>query len=465
MLEKLFRAHSSRLQLFYDRMPSSLRTIFTCARGWTLARNRYAPDMYALLAELRSHESWTAEQIAAFQRQALQQLLGRIRRTVPLYADLPDVQLYDTADWQRLPILTREVVRQNHGRLVSHTVASGQIVRVQTTGTTGASLQIAYSTLVARRTWAFRMRQLAWIGIQPREPRVTLFGSRIVPPSRNRPPYWTYNWPERQLLMSSFHLSPGSACDYLACLRRHTGEILEGFPSVLGILADLLLQLSEPVRMRAVLTDGEPLYPFLREKMEKAFQARVYDTYGNTELCGLIQECEHGAMHLAPEFAFLEILNDQGQPLPAGEEGYFVWTAFVNDVMPLVRYRIGDRGCWQGGPPCPCGRAFPRVVPTITRDSDLLHSIDGRIYSPRTVNQLLKAAVSFRFCQFVQDLPDHVIVRAVASNGHSRSDLDVVREKLQRLLGDGMRVGTELAEAPIVRAGGKMPLIVQQVRL
>ena len=147
--------------------------------------------------------------------------------------------------------------------------------------------------------------------------------------------------------------------------------------------------------MRAVFTDGEPLYPFLRTKIEQAFQARVYDTYGNTELCGLIQECEYNQMHLIPEFGYLEILDEDNQPVPAGKEGYFVWTALINDVMPLIRYRIGDRGCWQDSGPCACGRVFPTVIPTITRDSDLLRCPDGRILSPRTVNQLLKACFVF----------------------------------------------------------------------
>jgi phenylacetate-CoA ligase len=130
--------------------------------------------------------------------------------------------------------------------------------------------------------------------------------------------------------------------------------------------------------------------------------------------------------------------------------------------MPLIRYRIGDRGCWQATDTCACGRSFPRVVPTITRDSDLLRCPDGRILSPRTVNQLLKYSSSFRFCQFVQSSPSEVIVRAVANNGDGSRELSKVQESLQQLLGSQMNVSTELAPAPIVRAGGKIPLIVQR---
>jgi phenylacetate-CoA ligase len=462
MLEKFFRAHSRGMQGIYDRMPWGIQNALTTARGWSLAKNRYAPEMFAELRELRAHENWSRYEMEAYQLRALRGVVERAQAHVPFYRSLPRIDLRNLDDLRCLPVLTREAVRKNGDALMSERVPERDRVLVGTTGTTGASLRVSYSTRVARHNWAFRMRQLAWAGIEPRYPRITLFGSRVVPADRRKPPFWTYNRAENQLLMSIFHLSDKTAPDYIECLRRHSGEMLEAFPSVIGIVADLLLQRNETVPMRAVFTDGEPLYPFLRTRIEQAFETRVYDTYGNTELCGLIQECECNQMHLAPEFGYLEILDDSDNPVGPGEEGYFVWTALVNDVMPLIRYRIGDRGCWQGFEPCRCGRSFPRVVPTITRDSDLLRCVDGRILSPRTVNQLLKYSSSFRFCQFVQSHADKVVVRAVANNGRSHQELAAVQNSLQELLGPDMSVVGELASEPITRAGGKIPLIVQR---
>jgi len=462
MIERLIRAHASQLQGIYDALPNPIQNVLTSTRGLFLTRNRYAPEMYRLLRELRGHENWNAEQLAACRLRALQQIVENARRTTPFYAAYPRIELRRPEDLQALPVLTREIVRQNADRLVSRSIPRHQRVRVSTTGTTGASLKIAYTARSARRNWAFRMRQWAWAGVEPRAPRITLFSSRIAPVRRTQPPFWTYNLPERQVLLSIFHLSSEAAPHYLAFLRRQAGKVLEGFPSVLGIVADFILQSGEPIPMRVVFTDGEPLYPFLRKKIETAFQARIYDSYGNTELCGLIQECEHGQMHLIPEYAFLEILDENNRPVPVGVEGYLVWTGYINEAMPLIRYRIGDRGCWQNASRCACGRAFPLVVPTITRESDLLQSADGRIYSPRALNQVLKKAASFRFCQFVQDQPGRVTVRAVPNNGKASADLAMVRSELQDLLGPQMQVNAELAPAPIVRAGGKTPLIVRQ---
>ena len=464
-LERLFRAYAPRLQRPYDLMPPLIQSLLASTRGWFLTRIRYSAEMFDLLQELLSHEAWSAEQISAYQLKALQQTLEHARETVPYYSAYPRLRLKRPEDIAQLPVLTRDVVRGDPERFISRSIPIRNRVRATTTGTTGASLKCAYTALVMRRAFAFQMRQRVWAGMKPREPRVTLFSSRVVPADRSRPPYWTYNLLERQVLLSIYHLSERSIPDYYTFLQRHQDQVLEGFPSVLGILADLVLQYGKPIRMRAVFTDGEPLYPFLREKISQAFQGRVYDQYGNSEFGGLIQECEQGRMHMAPDYSYLEILDDNHQPVRAGEEGYFVWTGFINDTMPLIRYRIGDRGCWEDSGPCACGRAFPLVVPTITRESDLLRCPDGRIFSPRALNQVLKRASLFRFCQFVQDQPAHVVVRAVPSNDGASKELAEVQVQLQRLLGKEIQVQGELAAGPIVRAGGKIPLIVQQARV
>ena len=137
MIEKLFRAHSRRLQAAYDRMPPSLQNALTTARGWSLAKNRYAPDMFEFLAELRLHETWSLQQMKDYQLQAVRRTLDHARKDVPFYAALPAIEVEELNDLSNFPVLIREQVRQRADELVSKTVSNGQRVRVGTTGTTG----------------------------------------------------------------------------------------------------------------------------------------------------------------------------------------------------------------------------------------------------------------------------------------------------------------------------------------
>jgi len=68
-----------------------------------------------------------------------------------------------------------------------------------------------------------------------------------------------------------------------------------------------------------------------------------------------------------------------------------------------------------------------------------------------------------RFCQFVHDRKERVIVRVVPGNNHAFEEMMQVRSRLQALLGDGMQVTAELAAAPLARPGGKHPLILNRV--
>lgn len=461
MLESAFRANIGRMYGIYHSMPYPVQNFLTSARGLLLAKNRYWDGMERTLRELRSHERWAVEEITEFQRSALQRTIDHARKTVPHYADYPAIELSTPSDIQGLPILSRETVRSSPHKFVSRSDRSADRILVSTTGTTGASLQVSYTESEARRNWAFHMRRWAWAGVRPRRPRVTFFGSRVIPPDRRVPPFWTHNFFERQTLASIFHLSESNAPHYIRFLRAQRGKVLEGFPSVLAILADFILKTGRPIPMRVIFTDGEPLYPQLRQAIEQAFDARVFDLYGNTELCGLIHECEKGRLHVQPDYAFLEILDEHDQPVAPGQEGFLVWTGFVNQTMPLIRYRIGDRGCWDTEPSCACRRAFPCVIPTITRDSDLLFCPDGRIFSPRALNQVLKGARTLRFCQIVQDQPSQVLVRGVASDPLASDDIMTIRKNLQEILGKGVSVSAMLADTPIVRPGGKIPLIIQ----
>jgi phenylacetate-CoA ligase len=464
MIEPLIPRHQARWQPFYDQIPSPARHLLTSARGWPLARIRYAPETFSLLHALRTHEPWTASDIASFQLHALRQSLAHARLTVPFYAAYPKIEIDSLDDLRRLPVLTREIVRENQDRLLSSSIAPHRRIRAGTTGTTGANLSVAYTEQLARDNWAFLLRQWAWAGIQPRHPRLTFFGARIVPAKRRHPPFWTHNLPERQVLLSIFHLSESTAPSYLAFLRKHQGEILEGFPSVLSLLADFALLRGQRIPMHVVFTTGEPLYPSFRARIEEAFQARVFDSYGMTEYCGLIQQCERGQMHLAPEYGYLEILNEQDQPVAPGEEGYFVWTGFLNRAMPLIRYRIGDRGRWETGSPCACGRAFTPVVPTITRECEVLRSTDGRIFSAPALAQILNKSDSLRFCQIIHDRPERVIIRAVPSNGRrAAKETMEIRASLQDLFGSAVNVIAELAAAPLSGPSGKIPFIINHV--
>ena len=124
--------------------------------------------------------------------------------------------------------------------------------------------------------------------------------------------------------------------------------------------------IGEPVR------DGSLALNAAGRSIERDWNARVYSTYGITELAASLCECEAGkGGHLHDELLHLEILDEAGRPLPDGEVGDVVATTFGVEAMPLIRYRTGDCAALYRGV-CSCGRTTPRLGPVVGRRDHLL---------------------------------------------------------------------------------------------
>ena len=124
--------------------------------------------------------------------------------------------------------------------------------------------------------------------------------------------------------------------------------------------------------MRAAVTSGDTVTPRQRKAIEEAFSAACLIITARRRAAALISECAYGRMHVQPEAGILEIIDEHGAPCPPGVDGEFICTGLANDVMPLIRYRTGDYGCWAGEQRCACGRHTPIVEHITGRTDDYL---------------------------------------------------------------------------------------------
>jgi phenylacetate-CoA ligase len=74
-----------------------------------------------------------------------------------------------------------------------------------------------------------------------------------------------------------------------------------------------------------------------RKILQRVFGVPVFNLYGSTETGHLLMENESGEMKPSLENVFYEIVEPDERGV-----GSLVVTTLTNDVMPLVRYRIGD---------------------------------------------------------------------------------------------------------------------------
>jgi phenylacetate-CoA ligase len=119
------------------------------------------------------------------------------------------------------------------------------------------------------------------------------------------------------------------------------------------------------------------------------------------------------------------VVDADGRPVPAGEEGRVVVTSLYNTTMPIIRYAIGDRGTLapSSQAACTCGHKGQTLLSLVGRDDDFIILPGGQVVSPRLIDDLFIDAFrgglgiedpftrALRDYQVVQDSLSHLLVR------------------------------------------------------
>jgi len=207
-------------------------------------------------------------------------------------------------------------------------------------------------------------------------------------------------------------------------------DAVYGLPSALLEAASALRERGERLSIRRVFTSGELLRPGVRAAIADAFGAQVFDVYGSSETKEIAWECPEGGMHVNADVIHLEVLDDDGAPVPTGTEGNLVATSLVNHAMPLLRFRIGDRGSLRPSR-CACGRSLPLVGMVTGREADMLVLADGRRVSPYVLTCALERERSLLRYQVSQLDVSRLRVRAIVRPGVARS---LVADRVRTLM-------------------------------
>lgn len=448
------------MEQLYLRLPTPARTLVASAAGLHLRWRRYGPGFARLVAEIQARETYSADQWEACQRRALEALLLRALTQVPHYAAQAG-RLGLTAQPEGLsqwPILEKATLRSHANALLAGDARRG-LVRVSTSGTTGTPVTVQRSPATERLWYAmFEARVRNRFGVRWNDRWAIMSGRVVVPYNRTRPPFWVMNWPMRQLYLSVYHLADRFGQSYVDALLRFRPTHLLGYPSALHLLARFLLDSGRPVPpLRAIITNAEPLFPHQRGTIEQAFQCPVVETYGMTEMAGMASGCSAGRLHLWPDFAVVELLDESGDPVAPGDVGQVVGTSLLNHDQPLVRYRTGDLAV--AAPPqfrCPCGSATPVLERVEGRSVDTLVTLDGRRVG--AADTFVDLEMNVKETQLVQEGPGRFLIRYVPADGAPPS-LERVSRALRARVGE-CTVRLEPVERIARTSGGKMRSVI-----
>jgi phenylacetate-CoA ligase len=447
-------------RLLYERSP---RLAKRCVRqvpfGW-LAGRAYR--------EVRSRDAWikhsSADERLAFQRQALQVLLIDATTNVPAYHSLREAvaELEPEAALAQFPLLNKAILKSDFDNYVSTAGAKYRTWTSTTGGTTGDQLHFVLDDAAQSREMGFIHRLWSQVGYTAQCRKATFRGVEFR--SLREGCYWQENPIYNEFQFSPFHISEETVPAYLKQLRRYKPEYVHGYPSAITLVAELLARSGETLPVRAVLLGSESVFPEQREQIQQAFEGDILSWYGHSERLILAGECEEtDTYHAIPDYGWLEIVDEEGQPVADGESGELVGTGFWNRAMPLIRYRTGDRAR-RLPRECACGRSYLRFDNVEGRwQQEYVIGRNGAKISVAALNMHGPFYDRVLRYQYFQSQPGQLELRILPGEGFGEADVRALHQAFQNRVTDELVVAVKVVDEIPLTARGKLRRLIQEI--
>jgi phenylacetate-CoA ligase len=367
---------------------------------------------------------FSASELEDFQNRQLRKMVFHCYQNIPYYQEtfvrlgLRPEDIQTKSDLGKLPIIDKKTVQADIERFISKKHRNFLCNTGTTSGSTGMPGQFVRDFDAINFEHAIVWRHWKNAGDHGKR-RVSLRGDIIVPSSQIRPPFWRYNPANRELQMSSYHLSRDNSIHYIRKILEFKPEVLYCGPSMGHVLAKFFRHHQVNYRFDAVFTSSESLEPEVRQYIEEVFQCRIYDWYGQAERVAAIGQCRHGSYHIQEDYSIVELL-------PGKEDGSFelVGTQLHNYVMPLLRYRTQDFIYMSpiaiSSQSCSCGSSFRMVDRILGRTYGYLLTPEGyhiaiTAHIPVGVDNVIET-------QFYQEKQGEVVLKVLTNGSFTEAD-------------------------------------------
>jgi phenylacetate-CoA ligase len=415
------------------------------------------------LQYIRKAQWWSRDEVLRFQTKALRDLVGIAYREVPFYRACMDERrlrphdIQDLQDLAKLPILTKEAIRKNYPTKMIRATGK-RAYEVSSSGSTGTNLYVQEDIETTGYLRACHLLALDWAGWSIGDAHLQ-FGMTL----ERGPLKALKDFFLRCLYVSSYELTDAELDRTIARMEDWRIEHVHGYPGSLYHLARRILELKKLFSMRSVVSWGDNLYCHYRETIEKAFQRKVFDTYGCGEGIAVGAQCGvENRYHTYSTEVIVEFLDDGGMPVGSQEMGNLILTRLHPGSMPLIRYKIGDLGIRGDETLCACGRGFLTMESIQGRDTDVIITPGGNRLIVHFFTGLLEHFPQIAQFQIRQRTHDLLTIYIVPTQNYSVEVGEAIIKRLKEKGADiAMKIElvTEIPSLP----SGKRRFVINEV--
>ncbi|MFM2049024.1 MAG: hypothetical protein RI955_1572, partial [Bacteroidota bacterium] len=236
---------NKKLLQIYFMLPSAIKDFILSINLYQQRKLRYGLFYQKYLAQYRTNFKANEVAIKQYQLQELKKLLLEVLDASTYYKNVlthskVDAEIIENANTVEdilglIPTLpkvflkTKNVELQNSKRFAEY--------KNFTSGTSGTPNLILYDAESLQIGFALWRRFHDWIGLPNKFTSVRLSGKILISPQQTQPPFWVYNIFDRQLFMSSYHLTENNLPKYIQQLNEFKPQFIDAYPSAIFVIA------------------------------------------------------------------------------------------------------------------------------------------------------------------------------------------------------------------------------------
>lgn len=297
-------------------------------------------------AELDKIVNLSEEEYVFFLQNKKEEIVNFHLKNNSFYLDL--VGNHINPNWEDLPILNKQNLQKPLEERLSKGYSKKNVYLNKTSGSSGTPFVFAKDKYCHSLTWTSIFMRFGWYKIDfNRSLQARFYGIPMdfIGYQKER----IKDFLTHRFRFPVFDLSDVVLEKFLRKFKTKKFDYINGYTSSIVLFAKYLEQKNIVLKdvcptLKACFVTSEMLFESDKKLLEKQFGIPVINEYGASELDLIAFENPNGEWQINAETLFVEILDENNNVLPYGEEGRIVITSLFNKAHPFIRYEIGDIG-------------------------------------------------------------------------------------------------------------------------
>jgi len=376
----------------------------------------------------------------------------------PFYKSLGNKTQFE--DWNSVPVMTKRDLQIPLKKRLSKDFSLKSIYVNKTSGSSGDPFIFAKDKWCHALTWAEIIDRFSWYSIDfNHSVQARFYG---IPLDK----YGYYKERLKDFFSHRFRFSIFDLSDaaFEKCLKKFNSTsftYINGYTSPIVQFAKFLKERQIILKtvcptLNACMVTSEMLFESDKKLMEAQFGVPVINEYGASELDLIAFQNTDGDFQLNSETLFVEILDDEDNPVPYGEEGHIVITSLYNQAHPFIRYDIGDIGILSERSTV----KKPILKKLIGRTNDIAVLPSGKKAAGLTFYYITKSIIEDdgNVKEFIieQLTLSHFKISYVSQDELSNDNIQLIKKEMENYLESGIDITFERREKLERSISGKL---------